>query len=255
MKELSSKTGSVEKALQLIECFTIEEPTLTLDELSERTGFSKPTAFRMACSLEKFGYLRRADKKGQMGFQLGMAFLEKGEMVNRQIDIRDMARKQMLQLRNDTGLSVQLAVKDGQDAVYVEQFESLKHIRVFPQVGRRVPLYVAACPRVLLAALTEEEQKWIVEKNEVEPFAATLKLDRNQLLKELSKIAKQGYAISRGELYKGTVAIAVPIRNINGNVLAALSVIGVEQDFTDGRMDFYIRTLKETVRKIEQELS
>jgi IclR family transcriptional regulator, KDG regulon repressor len=254
MKELSSKSGSVEKALQIIECFTLEDATLTLDELSARTDYPKPTVFRMICSLEKFGYIRRAEKKGQMGFQLGMAFLEKGELVNRQIDIRDIARNQMLQLRNETGLSVQLAVRDGRDAVYVEQFESLKHIRVFPQVGRRVPLYAAACPRVLLAALAEEEQKWIVEKNEDDPLTVSSKLDRDQLLKELKQIAKSGYAISRGELYKGTIAIAVPIKNINGNVLAALSLIGVDQDFSAERMDSYIRTLKETVQKIEQEL-
>lgn len=62
----------------------------------------------------------------------------------------------MLQLRQKTGLSVQLAVKSGLDAIYIEQFESMKAVRVYPQVGRKVPLYAAACPRVLLSGLSEK---------------------------------------------------------------------------------------------------
>ncbi|RHW42781.1 IclR family transcriptional regulator [Neobacillus notoginsengisoli] len=254
MRELSSRSGSVEKALRIVECFDLKHPSLSLEELSVMTGFPKPTVFRMICSLEKFGYIRRAAKEGQLRFQLGMGFLEKSQIVNSQLDIRASAKKEMLRLRNETNLSVQLAIRDGQDAVYVEQFEALKLIRVFPQVGRRVPLYAAACPRVLLAVLPEEEQKAILAGAEYQLFTPHTKTDEEQILEELAGIRRDGYAVSKGELYEGTIAVAVPIKNINAEVLAALSVIGTEQDFEDEKIDVYIEKLMAAARNIEADL-
>ncbi|WP_048826652.1 IclR family transcriptional regulator [Bacillus sp. B-jedd] len=254
MRELSSRSGSVEKALGILECFDMKHASLSLEELSAMTGFPKPTVFRMICSLEKFGYIRRTEKEGRLRFQLGMVFLEKSQIVNSQLDIRALAKNEMLRLRNETNLSVQLAVRDVCDAVYIEQFEALKLIRVFPQVGRRVPLYAAACPRVLLAALPEEEQMAILAGADYQPFTQQSKTDQKQILAELAAIARNGYAVSRGELYEGTIAVAVPIRNINSEVLAALSIIGTEQDFEDVKMESYIEKLQHAAAKIEERL-
>jgi len=209
----------------------------------------------MICSLEKFGYIRRTMKEGQVRFQLGMGFLEKSQIVNSHLDIRGSAKKEMLQLRNETNLSVQLAIRDGHDAIYIEQFEALRLIRVFPQVGRRVPLYAAACPRVLLAALPEEEQMLVLDAADYQSFTPYTKTNLRQILEELTGIRRDGFAVSKGELYEGTVAVAVPIKNINSEVLAALSVIGTEQDFGDEKIDFYIEKLEKTARKIEANLA
>ncbi|MDA6131494.1 helix-turn-helix domain-containing protein, partial [Escherichia coli] len=69
MKERQSKSGSVEKALSILELFSMKTPSLTLDAIAERSGFPKPTVFRMLCSLEKFGYVKRVTLEGQMRFK------------------------------------------------------------------------------------------------------------------------------------------------------------------------------------------
>jgi IclR family KDG regulon transcriptional repressor len=251
MKEKASKSGSVEKALQIIECFDIKNPSLTLDELSKRSGFPKATTFRMICSLEKYGYIKRTHSEGQVQFQLGMTFLEKTQIVQSSFDIRDIAKSDMLKLRNETGLSVQLAVRDGSEAVYIQQFESLYGIRIFPQVGRRAPLYVAACPRVILAFLPEQESDSILDSYTFTAYTPNTKINVSLIKEELTQIRKKGYAVSKGELHEGTLAVAVPIYDVNQTVIASLSIIGMENELDENKISLYVTQLKKHAQSIE----
>lgn len=249
-KEVASRNGSVEKALIVLECFDLRNPSLTLDELSVKTAFSKPTVFRIISSLEKFGYIKRVSQDGQVKFQLGMAFLEKSQIVYSHFDIREIAKQEMLLLRNESGLSVQLAVRDGNEAVYIEQFESLSTFRVFPQVGRRVPLYAAACPRTLLAFIPEEEQKAILDSYTYTSFTPNTKIDSDMILTELKQIKENGYAVSKGELHEGTIAVAVPIFDVNKQIIAALSVIGDDRKIDSQIQKALVTRLKESAHHI-----
>lgn len=254
MKERQSKSGSVEKALSILEIFTMKNPSLTLDAIAERSGFPKPTVFRMLCSLEKFGYVKRITVDGQMRFKLGMAFMEKSQIVTSDFDIREYSKSELLSLRNETGLSVQLAVRDGDHAVYIEQYESLNPIRVYPQVGRRVPLYAAACPRILLAYLPEEEQDYILGNYQYTSFTPETKISYDSIKKELKDVKAKGYSLSHGELYEGTTAIAVPVFGRLKEVLGAISMIGMSQDFGPDQLEGFICLLKGTAKRIENNL-
>jgi IclR family KDG regulon transcriptional repressor len=254
MIEKSSKNGSLEKALEIIECFDRKNPWLTLDEISKRTGYSRTTTFRMICSLEKFGYLRRKLTPGGIQFALGWTFLEKANQVTEQLDIRETAKVEMMGLRDETGLSVQLAIRDGMDAVYIEQFESLKPIRLYPQIGRRAPLYSAACPRVLLAFLPQKEQEKLLESFSYNSYTPNTITTPDQIKQELHQIREKGFAISKGELYEGTFAIAVPIYDYNNSVVAALSLIGLEQDFPEKDLEETIQLLQEKAKIISNKL-
>lgn len=254
MKERQSKSGSVEKALSILEVFSVSTPSLSLDDLAEKSGFPKPTAFRMLCSLEKFGYVKRVTLDGQMKFKLGMAFLEKSQIVTSDFDIRDYAKSPLLELRNKSRMSVQLAIRDGDHAIYIEQFESLNPIRVYPQVGRRVPLYAAACPRVLLAYMPDEEQDYFLRNYEYTSFTSKTMTNYNFIKKELNDIIEKGYSLSTGELYEGTTAIAVPIFGRNQEILGAISIIGTSQDFEDLHAEAFITLLKETATRIQNNM-
>lgn len=254
MKERQSKSGSVEKALSILEIFTMKTPSLTLDAIADKSGFPKPTVFRMLCSLEKFGYVKRITVEGQIRFKLGMAFMEKSQIVTSDFDIREYSKSELIELRNATGLSVQLAVRDGDHAVYIEQFESLNPIRVYPRVGRRVPLYAAACPRILLAYLPAEEQNYILGNYQYTSYTPKTKISYDSIKKELMDIKEKGYSLSHGELYEGTTAIAVPIFGKVKEVLGAISMIGVSQDFEPDQMEGFVSLLKETAERIENNL-
>ncbi|MED2974257.1 IclR family transcriptional regulator [Fictibacillus sp. B-59209] len=215
----SSKNGSVEKALNILEFFNERDPFYTLQQLSTETGYPKTTLFRLLCSLEKFGYVRRIIKNGEILFALGWSFLEKAALVKDQINLKELARDEMISLRNKTNLSVQLALQDGKEAIYIEQIPSFQPIRIYPEIGKRVPLYSAACPRVLLAYLSHREQEGILSDS-----------ISNNLHQELVHIREKGFAVSKGELAEGTMAMAVPIFDGQEDIIASLSVIGLEHD-------------------------
>ena len=255
MTGLNEQKSSVKKALHLLNSFSDRHFFLTLEEISEHSSVAKTTAFRLLASLEEFGYIRKTQKESKTYYSLGYAFLEKGHMVSKHMDIREIARDEMRELRDRSGLTIQLAIQDDNHALYVEQFESWSPVRVYPSIGRRVPLYSAACPRVLLAYLPEAEQQKIISQFDYEEFTSNTIHDEEALKKNLIEIREKGYSMSRGELLLGTVALAVPVVNpVTNTLIASLSVIGLDSHFTD-HLEEYIQMLKESSNRISQKLS
>lgn len=247
---MSEQKSSLEKALHLLNLFTDRHFSLTLEEIAEQSSIPKTTSFRMLASLEEFGYIQKKLNAGKIYYSLGYAFLAKGHIVSNHLDIRDLARNEMRELRDSTDLTVQLAIQDGIYALYIEQFESLSPIRVYPSIGRRVPLYSAACPRVLLAHLSEDEQNHLLSRFDYKEYTTKTLKDGDAVKKNLKEVKESGYSMSKGELLAGTVAIAVPLKNpLTDEVMAALSIIGLESHFTDD-LDTYVQLLKNFSNRI-----
>lgn len=254
MAEQNEQKSSVKKALHLLNSFSERRFFLTLEEIAEQSAVPKTTAFRLLAFLEEFGYIRKALKEGKTVYSLGYAFLAKGNMVSKHLDIRELARNEMQEVRDKSGLTVQLAIQDGTHALYVEQFESWSPVRVYPSIGRRVPLYSAACPRVLLAYLPETEQQKMIEQFDYQEFTSNTLRDSEVIKENLREIRDKGYSMSRGELLPGTVALAVPIVSpVTNEVLASLSVIGLDSHFTD-HIEEYVQMLKESSKRISEKL-
>ena len=252
MTEHVSRNNSVEKGLQILECFTHAHPFLTLEEIVKMTGFPKTTTFRLIKSLETYGYLRSNQRFKESQYSLGWVFLSKGNLVLSQLNIRDMAHDEMVDLRNKTGQTVQLAIRDRDEAVYIEQIESLKPIQLYPQVGRKAPLYAAACPRVLLASLTENEQDRVLSDIDFKTYTRIPKVEK--LKEELERVKVNGYAISYGELHEGTIAIASPILTKDNQAVAAISVAGLEKDFENGHLETCIDLVKTAAQRLTMKL-
>lgn len=255
MKEKTSRSSSVDKALMLLNCFSEQEYMLGLDDIAKKTAIPKSTVFRMITSLESFGYVKSTKIANKTWYSLGYTFIEKGFMAHRNLDIRELSREHMLGLRNQLNLNVQLAIQDGLDALYVEQIQSWRPIRLYPAIGRRAPLYAAACPRVLLAYLDEQEQEVILQKASFKMFTENTPTEIEVVQKEINQVKKDGYSLSEGELFEGTLAIAVPVFHpASKQVIAALSVVGMEGNFEEP-LSYYINILKKVSQIISKNVS
>lgn len=221
-----------------------------MEKLAALSGIPKTTLFRTLVQLEEFGYVQREERQGKSMYSLGFIFLDKSQLVKRNINIREMARDEMIRLRNELNLTVQLAIRHNEEAIYVEQFESWRPIRVFPAIGKRAPLYAAACPRLLLAYLPEAERKWLLSRYQYRSFTEKTVVDPKHVEILMREIIENGFSISEGELFEGTTAVAVPLfDSSSGEVLAALSVIGMTQDFQKDPGN-YVTILKEAAARI-----
>lgn len=254
MSKKASRSSSVDRALTVLDCFTEKNFYLSLNEITERSGIPRSTVFRMLTSFETLGYIKTVKVSGKTLYSLGYAFLEKGMLVHRHIDIREYARDYMVELRNELNLTVQLAIRDGLDALYIEQIPSFRSIQLYPAIGRKAPLYSAACPRVLLAFMKDKERDHLLSKLEFRSFTPQTPTNLSDINERLERIRKEEYSISKGELFQGTIAIAVPIFCPHTkNVLAALSVIGLESDF-ENVIHSYVSILQQTAKKISQQM-
>ena len=247
-------TSSIQKALEIINCFNIKNPSLSLDDMILKLNVPKTTVFRTLTQLEDYGYIKKIIVHGKSQYSLGYAFLEKGQLVKSNLDIRELARSEMIHIRNETNLTVQLAIRENSEAVYIEQFESWRPIRLYPNIGKKAPLYVAACPRVLLAYAEMEEQKYLINNFEYKSFTKHTPTNPDMIKEIIIEIRKNGFSISKGELFEGTIGIAVPIfNNITKEVIASISIVGIESDF-EHELSKYINILKTSSLKISDKI-
>lgn len=246
--------SSIEKALQLLNCFSEKRFQMTAEDLVKTTGIPKSSVFRMLTTLEEYNYIKRTKTTHKTWYSLGFSFFEKGMMVHRQFNIKDYARSRMIELRNGWNLNIQLAIQDGHDALYIEQVPSWRPIQLYPAIGRRAPLYAASCPRTLLAYMEESERKAILNQAKWKKFTSATPANIEETENAIQQIIKTGYSISRGELIEGTIGIAVPIfEPVTNEIWAALSIVGLDKDFEKDTF-YYINVLKETAKEIQNSI-
>lgn len=254
MLDSSKRNSSIEKALIVLNCFSEQNFALTLDDISKITNIPRSTLFRILSTLEEYKYIKKSLVSNKTWYTLGYTFLEKGQMVHRHLDIRDYAKEEMIALRNEVNLNIQLAIQEGLDALYIEQIPSWRPVRLYPAIGRRAPLYAAACPRILLAYLDNKEQTEVLNRLNLKKFTNSTPIDRQDIEQIIMDIREKGYSVSRGELFDGTLAFAVPVFYPKSQkVLASLSIVGLENNY-DKNFDYYISLLKETAGNIEKNL-
>lgn len=228
LTELTKKTKKLETAdrlLQLLECFSLETPEWGVTELSHSMGLYKSVVHRMLVTLENRGYVSQhpVTKK----YSLGIKIFELGMVVANRMDLRKIARPFMEELSKNTNETVMLLVAEGLEGICLEKVESSHSIKATSPLGKRVPLYAGATSKTLMAYLPEEKQRLIIE-NGISRLAEKTILDTEGLLNNLKEIREKGYCISISEFTQGSMGIAAPITDYDGEVIASLSVTGPE---------------------------
>ncbi|OES45129.1 IclR family transcriptional regulator [Domibacillus iocasae] len=242
---------TVLKSMEIIKLFFKEEK-LTLLQMIEKTGLPKTSAYRMAESLLELGFLEK-DQEG--AYRLGLIFLALGNLVADRLDIRSVALPYMKRLRKETGEAVNLVIRDGDEAVYIEKVDTQERVRVYTQIGRRAPLYGGACPRILLSFMEQDEQEQLIESFQMIRYAKGTPENKEELRQLIQKTRKNGWSISHSELEDHSSALAAPIFNHKGDVIAGISLVGPEVRFRDeARAKEMIEKLIEASRQISVEL-
>ena len=210
---------SVRNAARLLKEFSRTDRELGVSELARRLGLATSTVHRMLATLAAERLLERTPT----GYRLGLAVFDLGASVPR-LDLHEAALPAMAMLRASTGETVQLAVLDGCESVYVDRLESPHTVRIFAHVGTRLPAPTTSTGKVLLASLPPEEldvrlRAWTPQR--VTPYTI---VEEATLRARLREIAVRGWAENREESRVGVVSVGAPVLGGDGVVLAALSV-------------------------------
>ncbi|MEI3611339.1 IclR family transcriptional regulator [Pseudogracilibacillus sp. SO30301A] len=218
---------SVQRAIDVLNCFSEEKSELTLTEISIVTGLAKSTTTRILATLEENRFVEKEASTGK--YRLGRQLYFLGHRAGRSIELKEVAKETMIRLRDQLKETVNLYVREGEHRVCVQQYESLQSVKHMIQIGQHLPLTVGASGKVLLAY---EPKKFIEEIMEKQVMVKS----KVALLSELNMITVEKYAESIEERETGTSAAAAPIFNIHGEAIAALSLSGPAQRFNPSKV-------------------
>lgn len=244
----SKPVGVLTKTLRIIDLLRDSHSPVSLHEISSQAGINKSTALRLLAHLEREKYLRR-DEKG--GYSLGPQLLELGSDYKVQAPLREIARESLWELWRVTHETVNLAVLDGPDVVYIDCLESPHDFRLVSNSGMRAALYRTALGKALLAYQPSEHCERIIKSLRFHPFTPNTITSMPALSRELGSVRRSGYAVDNEESVLGLRCIAAPILNGKGIAVAAISISGPASRITPQETP----ALGEAVRTAAQEIS
>ncbi|MDQ0176419.1 IclR family transcriptional regulator [Bacillus chungangensis] len=247
---MQNKNKTVVKSMDVLNLF-LTYSKLSFNEIVQVSGIPKTSVYRMIGSLEEMGFLQK-DETGK--YSLGLSFLQFGHLVAERLDIRQIALPIMETLQNNVGKAINLIIRDGNEAIYIEKLDTNEPVRLYTAIGRRSPLYAGACSRIILAYLSDKEIDHYLETTELKPLAAGTITDKNKLQEILKTARRNGYTISHSELENHTTSVAAPIFNYKGEVIAGLSIASIDLHFQKENLPQYIEKVKTAATEISQNL-
>ncbi|MGY2004742.1 IclR family transcriptional regulator domain-containing protein [Blastococcus sp. SYSU DS1024] len=208
------------RGLDVLACFDREHPTMTLSEVAAAAGLARPTARRLLLTLEELGFVRSSAG----GFALTPKVLTLGMAYVGALGLWDIARPHLEALVARTGESSSMAQLDGSDIVYVARVAVPKLIALRVDIGTRFPASQTSQGKVLLAALPPDELADTLAQPSRAGLPPMIGRSPDQLRTELTEVRARGWALADEELAPGVRSVAVPVRDGEGVVRAAMNV-------------------------------
>ena len=254
-----SETGtgtsqSLERGLAILSAFDSERPLIGVSELSRELSLSRSTAHRYIATLAQLGYLQQDPDSKR--YRLGPKVLDLGFSAINSMDVREISAPHLRRLSDETGHTVNLAILDGIDVVYIERCRTAqpgqRDIDLNLHVGARLPAYCTAMGKALLAFVSEDRREELIGRIDFVVRGPNTITDADAFRVELARIRAAGIAVNDEELAYGLRSIAAPIHAHSGEVLAALN-LAIHR--TMGSMDELIARFGPAVKKTADEIS
>jgi DNA-binding IclR family transcriptional regulator len=248
----NSGTQALTRAIAVLDCFSIQQSELGVREIARRVHLSRSTVGRLVAALHRVGIL--SQNPTTRGYALGPKVLSWGSVYTATLDIRLKARPALEELHRATGESANLYVLEGIERICVDRIESLERIRAVVHVGERMPLYVGAAGKVILAFLPPDRREAILTGMHLKRWTPTTITTRGRLERELASIRAKGYAVSLGERAVGAAGVAAPLHGADGSVTAALNINGPSDRFAGDRLTSYVSQVVRAAERVSRGL-
>lgn len=210
---------SLEFGIEVLKVIGTAEQSLTIGELATRVGMSKSRLHRYLTSLHRTGFIRR---DAELRYTVGPEAMTLGLNAVRRFDIRDAARPVLLRLREELNETLALSVWTEQGPYYLHWVESQRAVNVGIRVGAQVSALKSAGGKVFVAYLPAADTRRVVDKE-----LTQLNVTRSDFEAEMAQIRDRGYATTTESLLSGIASIGCPIFDHDGDVTAAITVVGL----------------------------
>lgn len=241
------------RGLEILEIFNTDRAVMSLSEIARAIFLSPSSTYRLVRTLESMGYLQAVP--GTKSYRLGPRVLRLGFRYLNTDEVVDAARLHLEGLRDATGASTHLGVMDGAEVLYLLRVASRGAIASNIRIGSRVPAHATAMGRVLLSWLDAAALDALFESQDLLPYTERTITSVAELRRTLAEDRARGYVITRSSYQKGIFGVAAPLRNTQGEVVAAINASGLEDLFQDGQIGGSVRErVVETADRISESL-
>jgi PcaR/PcaU/PobR family beta-ketoadipate pathway transcriptional regulator len=213
---------SLSRGLSILSLIAESPTPLTLTQLSEKLRVSRSAIQRLTLTLSRSGYLER-DKENKK-YRLGPTILSIGFSAVRDLDLKRVAFPYLEEAAKKTGETVNLALWDKKEILYIERIVSQQALSVNIQIGSRRPLYCTSMGKAILAFMPEDQREEYLRITKLVPFSPRTIIRKRDLRIELQKIRSRAFATGNEELEIGVRAVAAPIRDGEGRIIAAVNI-------------------------------
>jgi DNA-binding IclR family transcriptional regulator len=222
MKNVNSSIQVLDRAMALVGVLSSASGPTSLTRLAAAAGLHTASAHRILGALMAHGLV---EKTGAGEYDLGVRWLEIGNRLRARLNIRQVAMPFMQQLAEATGETVNLIVRRGDEAVYVERVSGGQTmIQVVQVVGAHAPLHVTAVGKIFLAEDSASGVMGYAERTGLPAYTPSTLTTLERLRAELDTIRREGLAYDREEAERGVACIGAPIRDAEGKLVAGLSI-------------------------------
>jgi IclR family transcriptional regulator, KDG regulon repressor len=238
----------LDRALDILEAFTLRQKELSIREIVEATGLNRTTVIRLVGNLERRRMLQQEPSTG--GYRLGRRLFEMGGIVCSSFSLVEAAAGALSALEQQSGATIVLAVRNGDHSVTVDRRQGVGDrfamLPMLSEVGTVRPLTYGPVGQVFLATLAPEAVDDLLDRYPLEQYTPYSIVDRDRFLERLPCVRSEGYAIEVNELVEGLMGVAAPILDFAGKTAGALALgfpaaRGAEEAFLDSA----IRGLKQ----------
>jgi DNA-binding IclR family transcriptional regulator len=229
----SGGVQSVDRAISVLEILA-QRGEAGVSEVAAEIDVHKSTAFRLLGALEARGLVEQAGERGK--YRLGFGIVRLAGGVTGRIDITQQGRPVCERLAEEIGETVNIAVMQEHYAINLYQVRGPGAVTAHNWVGQLTPLHATSSGKILLAHMPAKERAALLSEAGLKKVTPHTLTSKTKLEKNLAEARERGYAWTLEELEIGLHAMAAPVRDRDGEVIAALSASGPAYRFTEERM-------------------
>jgi IclR family pca regulon transcriptional regulator len=213
---------SVIKAANVMEALADAGKPLSLSQIAETVSMGLPTTYRFLRTLEFLEWVERVPELKQ--YRIAPRVLRFAHSFFDTSDLWSFAHQHLIQARRQYDETFNLAILDETDILYIDRVKTKKILDINLEIGSKLPAFCTSMGRVLLASLPRAKARRLLERSARTAFTRHTITDTTVLMTILDDVRTQGYAVNYGEMAPELLSVAAPVRNLDGQVVAALNM-------------------------------
>lgn len=243
---------AVDRAIDVLNVFTLEKPVQTIDEIAAAARLPKATVYRLLYTLERRGLIQY--NPATLQYKLGLKLLEYAGLLTAILDVRQESDDILIDLQTKTRQTVLMAVPENETMVYVFKRENPEGLKYSSFLGQRRPLNYGVLGRVIMAFLPKDQLDSLIKKYPAPPWLQGADTDENVIRDYFETVRRERVCVEINQTNAGVTGVGAPIFNAEGKLIAALGIVGPSVQLVNEHLEQAKANVMEAAEQISRRM-